>query len=410
MTVSHARRLFGRSRFYQDDPLIPNWDAIVMLYEFREGKAAAGSINNILFDSKDPPLIGTDVIENGVFHGTYSAGVAPNWAVDAGVVPSEGVGIGGEKAQRVTNLNGVSQALKQTGRTLVAGDIYEITFSVKKEGGSGNFQVQVDGMNAMSSNTYDVADGDLSSSGFVDYHFYAVASGTSTDIFITADDTSLDFTIKDFHVKPVEGGNHLVMDFDLYDKTNRSVNSYDFQGVDEFFYIENVRVSGVDIGSNPFSAISMIKPKTTSGSGSMFAQHSSADRAFDFRLGVSGDVRLIVSANGSAIQNIDGSTNISTPASQFLCAGVGYDTPNGLGNIFINGQEDTTGYSTGPPLTVTSIWDSSERVTLGCKYGGGIPNGFFDGEIGKLAFYNGVQLNALQQNIIFNRFRGEYGI
>lgn len=412
MPYPHIYNGLAAIRWSELERPIPNFKATVIQYSLNEGQSAnLASMNNIVFDSRTPADFGPNLVTNGDFDGTYVAGVAPDWSVDAGVTASEGVSPLGAQIQIVTNMNGVSQGLQGTGLTgLTVGGIYVVDLQVVRRSGTGNLQIQFNGFNGMAG-TYDISSANLAASTVTEIKFYLVANSTTSTITITADTTALDMEIYSCSLKNITGGNHLVMDFNLYDRANRDSNTYDFNGVDQYFYIEDSRHKALDI-SGKFSMAFILKADSIAG-GHMIGKWKNLDYAYLAQIaGAQGFLRTYVSANGSTIQNFRGSTGTGTmPHTSYHFMGTSYDTPNGLGRMNTDGVEDTVVYSTGPPLTITSLSNNSYRFAMGCSFDlSNVPSNFYNGKLGKVIVWSGVYLTQKQLIQAFNLLRTEYGI
>lgn len=403
LTNRPYRRTYGLS--------VPDYDSLVFEYKFDEGQATAGSMNNIIFDNRTPAIFGADTVTNPNFTGTYVAGVAPNWSVDAGVTATETTTSLGLPAQRVTNMNGVSQGLQGTSLTLVTGDIYVMSFTIALLAGTGNIQIQLAGLNGMTG-TYDIASTVFPDTNDISFFFYGVAKATSSTLTITADAVGIDLRVSQFSVKAVGGGNHMVMDHNLYDESSRTNNSYDLNGTDQYFYIEDVRQSGLDFGSEPISIACISQAGTGSANTDLIAKNKNGTVSYSFRREAS-FVRLYVSSNGTTFQNFRSAVS-SLPAlspTSFEYIAISYDTPNGLAKANYNGTDLAITYSTGPPLTVTTFFDSTYRATIGASFNAlDVPANFHDGKVGRMLVWKGVSLTAQQHETVFNILRATYGI
>lgn len=413
MPYSSVYRGVGLQTTEVNPPGIPEYDSVVIQYDFNEGQSTnAGSMNNIVFEKKTPAVIGSEEVTNHNFTGTYSSGVAPDWSVDVGVSASEDSNALGEQTQRVTNMNGVSQGLQGTSLTLTAGNIYVVGIEIVKNSGAGNLQIQLDGMNGMTG-TYDIANADLNAN-YTAYKFYVVASANSSSVTITADNTALDVSIDKFSVRDVGGGNHMVMDHNLYDRSSRDSVSYDLNGVDQYFYIEDARQTNLDFGSDQFTIACVAQAGANANGTDLIAKNKNGDAAFSLRR-ESSFLRQFVNDTGGvgAFENYR-SPNPSLPALpasnyEFLCSG--YDTPNGLARMNINGSDQTLTYSVGPPLTVTSLHDTSYRASIGASFDGlNNATSFFDGRIGKMIIWKSAFLTETQMIYVFSILRQAYGI
>jgi hypothetical protein len=409
MSISVDRVITNRPYLRKHDIAIPEYNSIVTEFRVKEGKSGfQGSMNNILFDSKEVAVLGATLTTNDEFAGTYSSGVAPDWTVDGGVTATETTNLAGTApAQRVTNMNGVSQGLQGTGLTgLTVGNIYVVNIIAERVSGTGNMQIQLDGFGGMSG-TYDANNSVFPTSITNNIRFYLVAESTTSTVTLTADDTGLVFDVELFTVQEVEGGDHMVMPFDLYDESNRGEDYYDLNGVDQYFYIHDDRQSGLSFGSDAFSIASIVYPDGYNAR--MFTKWDSANqRSVDWRIASAKDLRLFISEDGSTFTDfIDGDTVINTLSQYYFVA---CEFSAGVGSINLNGVNETVTYASGPPLTSDECFASTAPAAIGCIFSSGSPAQFMDGRIGKMIIWKGVSLSESQFNTVFNLLRGPYGI
>jgi len=410
MPYAHPYAAFGRQYRAQNNRNIPEYNAVVFEYKFEEGNATAGSMRNILFDSKNPASIGANLVTNEEFEGTYVAGVAPDWTVDAGVTANEEV-VGGLEgsSQQLTDCNGTAQGLHSATITVVAGKIYYFEIGVRKNAGAGNLQIQVTNMNGMATNTYDISNADMGAQT-TKFSFYLVANNTTSTITITASATTLDFTVVDVFLREIGGGNHMVMDFTLYDESARNAVSYDFNGVDHYFYIEDSRQSGLEIGNSQLS-FACIAKLDTAGPGHLFSKWKNTDFSYVWSFEGSRFFRQYVSTNGAATQDYRGTFTFAVPMASYIFAGTAYDTPNGLARMNINGVAETVAYSAGPPLTIVTLKNNAYRTAIGASFNATpVPANFVNGRVGKLVCWKGAYLTNSQFIQVYNILRTTYGI
>jgi hypothetical protein len=414
MPYPYTSRAYGMQHKPKRRVVVPSFDEVVIDYPFTEGQATNNiSMNNILFDSKNPAGFGSELVTNEIFTGTYVAGVAPDWSVDVGVVATESTNDIGGKAQRVSNMNGVGQGLQGTALSLTSGNIYVIEIDVKRISGTGNLQLQVDGMNGMTG-TYDIPSASIPTVGIINAKFYAVANSATSTVTITADDTSLEVDIDAFLVKEVTGGNHMVMDFDLYDQGSRSSNSYDFNGIDEFFYIEDSRQDGLDF-ADKFTFATVVKPGAITSAATVFSKRRRlpAGRSYTMHFinATLRTIRMITSSNGTLEQNYRHIQGLTFPETKFRYICGNFNA--GVGQFNVDDRNQNLSYSAGPPLAVTSAFDSATRVAIGASFGGLTPINaelFFLGEIGRMIVWKGAALSETERLQVFDLIRPSYGI
>lgn len=406
MFNSCYNRTYYHHHVLQDERNVPEYEAVVLQYDFDEGQAPAGSINNIILDSRTPLQQGTNAIPNPNFSGTYVSGVAPDWVADASVSASED-----SQKQQITNLSGTSQALHTSSAiTLVVGEVYQVVVNVTYNSGTGDLQIQLTGMNGVNSTLYEIDNATLVANGSGKYYFYCVANSTSSTVSITSADTSLDVTLEDFSVIQQLGGNPMVMDPDVYDKANRGINYYDLNGTDQYFYIADSRQTGLDFGSAPFTIASIVQPVNAQTRPFAKWQTNGNNISYDFRIGSSGDLRLVLSDTGiSATDTIDSVEGLSLPTTNFIYYSLAFNSGNAEGNL--NGSALTLNYSSGPPMTTTSVYDGAAPASIGCVFGAtSNPTGFMQGKVGKIIVWNGVALNQTQMVQVYNILRSGYGL
>jgi len=410
MSLSIDRILTGRPVPRSYAVTIPEYEAVVFEYKFDEGNAANNvSMNNIFFDNRTPATFGAELVTNSEFTGTYVGGVAPDWSVDAGVTASESTGELGQQVQRVTDMNGVSQGLQGTALTLTTGSIYVIDVDVKKISGTGSLQIQLDGMVGMTG-TYDVAGASIPTANPIHIKFYAVANSNTSSVTITADDTSLELDVYSVQAKEVGGGNHMVMDFDVYDEANRYINYYDFNGVDQYAYITDARQAGLDMGTSQTSYATIFQ-MDTAGPGHIFGKWKNGDFSYLFTFESPRFFRQYVSANGITVQNFRGSTVFTVPMTSFSFFGTSYDTPNGIGKMNINGVAESLIYSVGPPLTIINHKNNSFHTAISASFdGSNNPTNFVNGKLGYVLCWKGVALDQAQLTQVYSLLRSSYGI
>ncbi len=409
MPYPHPYRCFSRKTRLQDDRNIPAYSATQFIYYFEEGVDNSVSMNNILIDSRYMPVIGAEVVTNYDFEGTYVGGVAPSWTVDAGVTASESTDDAGGKAQRLTNMNGFAQAMRQTLAGLTVGQVYRIEFTPKYISGAGTLRLRATGF---SSTSFDVSNAKIPT-GFKAVYFYGVATAASFDIEITSDNTALTVDIAQVTVKAYGGqGNHLVMDHNLYSRSSRGVNYYDFDGATQYFYIKDTRATGLDMATKwSYLAIARWDASATGVLASKF-NPSGNQRGWQASRFQSGSRRLETywSSNGTATANTIGTTNVlpAPPWATYRCVGHSFDGTSLTPTSHYLNATLTTNASTNAG---TAIFNNTSDMRIGTHFDGvGNPTLYFNGRIGKMIIWSGVALTASQHRLAFNLLRSGYGI
>lgn len=406
MPYTHPSRAYTRQYRAENNRNLPEFDALVFYYPFTEGQVGAGSMNNIIFDRYSQVAYGAEEITNADFTGTYVGGVAPGWSADPGVTATEdtsepGLGSG----QRLVGCNGVAQGLRRGATdSITASGIFVVTFTYKKNGGAGNIQLQLTGMGGMTADTYDI----VPETGPKTNTFYIAATTTATTVaIITSDNPTLDFTVFDFSMKEITGGNPMVMDFNVYVDSQRNGHNYDFNGVDQFFYIPDARQTDLEVGSSPFTFAAIIK--ADAGNSTIFSKRRDGGNfEYDFKTIVSRALRLQFTDDGSTLESIASSGLVTLGVNTFVAAGVNLAT--GLGNMSINGVDQTITYSPAP-LTHTTVFGGNARAAIGCTFNAGnAPTNFFNGTIGECCLWKGAMLSDSQMLQAFNFLRTGHGI
>lgn len=399
-------QIMSRRPLYDNQRNLPEYGAIRFIYNFEEGVDSVPSMKNILFDSRTPATYSLTLQE--LFDGTYTAGVEADWTADAGVTATESSDDAGGSAQRVTNMNGFAQALRKTSAVAITtGNIYRIEFAIKKISGNGTFQVRVDGFSATS---FDVSDSDLPT-GFKPIYFYGRATAATTNIEITSDNATLSVDIAQFLIVEVSGGNHMVMDHNLYSRSGRGVNYYDFDGATQYFRIDDSRQTSLDMGTKwSCAAVVKMDANVTSVITSKW-NPTGAQRGWQsFRVAqnVNRKLQTFWSQNGSSVTSQDSANNVvpaATPWVSYACIGLSFD--NGTVTFYYNGVAVANGAKTG---TDTSIFNNTAPAIMGMVYdAAGNPSVFMNGKIGKQIIWNGAALNAAQHTQVLNAVRSGYG-
>ena len=161
----------------------------------------------------DDDNLGTELVTNGGFEGTYTAGVAASWSFSGGTgVPSEeGTDIhGGSKAQKLTipseAANNILSVATANAFTVTPGLIYKIVFWAKVTSGKIYFVGLSDGTNY--SYAFDSSTG-ITTNAWTQYTYYVPVqfSSASTKIIIGNRYSSAGtFLLDDLSVKQVVGG------------------------------------------------------------------------------------------------------------------------------------------------------------------------------------------------------------
>lgn len=415
MPFTHPLRAISKRYDKRRTRSLPAYDSVVAEYRFEEGLAPTGSMNNIFFDSKNPPVISsTNLVVNGDFSGTYTGGIAPNWTADVGVTASEDINESGGPAQRVTTMNGSAQALRRSASDpLVVGDIFKISVRVKRNAGAGNLQLRCDTINGMTGGaTYDIPNSAMPVGVWATFYFYGTAAFAGNDVIITANNTALDVTISNFAINEVEGGNHLVMDFNLYDEASRGVNFYDFNGADEFARLHNNRQVGLNISQDlSFVAICKLDVDQT---GVLFSKWNPQGNQRGWqapRVTSTGTFRRYEtywSHNGTALNtqaSLDNSAPATIPWSNWQS--IGMTKSNQTVQFYQNEASLANGASS---ITSGVIFSNTSSAIMGATLNtSGNPIVFFNGRIGKVVVWANTVLTRQQYLQAFSFLRSSYG-
>lgn len=405
MPYAHPYSGVGRHYRYQDERNLPEYNAIQFYYRFEEGIGENRFKDNIFFDATDPPTYGANLVTNPGFDGTYVGGVAPNWSIDVGVTATEDVDdYDSTPAQRLTNLNGFTQAFYQTGIPLTVGNIYYVQFGFRRISGNGNLQIKCDGLSATS---FDIANADLNLVGdpdaYVVGHFYGIASAASTQFELTSTDTSLVIEVTLVQINEVGGGNHMVMDHDLYSNADRGINYYDFDGSTDYAQIKESRQTNLDMGTK-WSTLAIMKADSNGLSASKWL-NTGNQRSWQAPR-VTGARRLLVnwSHNGATTSNVQTADNTvpAYPWPNYVCIGMSWDA----GTVtFYQNAVLVPNFSSS--ISGTTIFNSTASPNLGRDEAASI---YLNGRLGKQVLWNGVALTAYQHRQAFNILRTKYGI
>ena len=404
MTYAHPYRMIFKNTRVENNRSLPEFDALVFYYPFTEGQSGnPGSMNNVIFDLYSQYSFSDELITNSGFAAPYSSGVADGWSADVGTVASEDTS-GDRPGQRLSNCNGVAQGIRRASGDTVANDgIFIVTFTYKKNSGTGNIQLRLTNMGGMSTDTYDIAP----ETGPVTVSFYVSSASTSTVAIITSDDPTLDFTVYDFTLKEVLGGNPMIMDFNVYVDAQRTRNSYDLNGVSQFFYIPDSRQTGLEVSSSPFTFAAVIKPDA--GNSTIFSKRRDGGNfEYDFKIIVSRAIRLQLTDDGSTAEGIASSAVLSTGVA--VCIAAGVDLSLGAGRIAFNGVNQAIVAAPGP-FTHTSVFSGIARAAIGCTFNSGnAPTNFFNGVMSGCCLWKGALLSESQMAQAFNFLRIGNGI
>lgn len=389
--------------------IIPDYGFTQFQYRFAEGTESARALNNIFFDSKNPPSY--TGIANESFAGTYTAGVCNGWTADAGVTATESSS-GGLPVQRLTGLNGFAQAFRKTAAVtgLTAGRIYYLTISVKKiSGASGNVQIRWDGM-VNGSTAISATNANLDTGGFSPHYFYGIASGTTTNVEITSDDATLVIEIQNMIVQEIGGGNHMVMYHDLYDRAARGSNYYDFDGSTMYAIIKDSRQANLDMGTKWSCATIVQLDGPQTGVITTKWNPVGNQRGWQsFRFNTTNrSLEAYWSNTGGNINSQFSANNVipAQPWSGFKCVGMSFN--NGVVSFYVNGVLVANGASSG---VGTTVYDNTSDAFMGMvPNSAGNPASHFEGKLGKQVIWNGSALTAAQHAQVFNILRHGYAI
>src|SRR3990167_139492 len=411
MSQTFHRQIFGQMhKEYANEQaaIIPDYGFTQFQYLFREGTESTRSLNNIFFDSKSPPTYASTFSGN---FATYTGGVADGWTADVGVTATESSS-GGIPTQRLTGLNGFSQAFRLTSAVtgLTNGYIYYFSVGVKKiSGASGNVQIRWDGI-VSGTTTLTVTNANLDTGNFSPHYFYAIMDGTTTNIEVTSDDPTLVIEINNCMMQEVGGGNHMVMPHDLYSRASRGSNYYDFDGTSMYALITEERQSNLDL-QNKWSCACIVrldgaqngvvtaKWLPTGGQrGWQSFRFSTANRRLEaYWSSTGGNVNSQFSAN---------TIYDAQPWSGFKCIGMSFD--NGTVTFYVNGKLQANGASSG---TGTTIFNNTSDAFMGMvPQADGSPGAFYEGPLGKQIIWSGSALTAAQHSQVFAILRHGYTI
>lgn len=389
---------------------LPDYGAVRFIYNFEEGADNNVSMNNILFDSRTPATYGSELVTNGTFEGTYVGGVAPSWTAAGGVTATESSDASEGKVQRLTGLNGFAQDLAASSAiTITSGSVYKVSMRLKKvSGSSGAFQIKFDGL---SSTAYSIANGDIPLD-FKDAYFYGVAQSASTNIEITSDDPTLVIEVALISLVEVSGGNHLVMDHNLYSRAGRGVNYYDFDGATQYFYIKDSRQSGLDIAGNwSYAAIGRVDAAATMVPMSKF-NPIGAQRAYQGLRFNNGSRRYETYwTNGGGVNSALGANNAlpAAPWARYYFMSMSFTAAAASPLAFyLDGVSSAVASSPAG----TAIMNASCDFRIGAHFDNatGAPTLLWNGRLGKMVIWNGTALTASQHLQVFNILRTGYGI
>ena len=408
----NRQALGGMKNNYTTEELanIPEYDSIQFLYLFNEGTEADIEMHNIVFDRKTPATYGASVATNSELDGTYVAGVAPDWSIDAGVTATETTDdINATPAQLLSNLNGAGQAFRQTGITITDGQIYIVEAGLRCNSGAGNVAISFDGMKDTA--TYSVSTANLAPvTGYSVIKFFVVANGASTIFQLTADSVGIELEVSQMSLKPVGGGNHMVMNHSLYDRSERGDNYYDFNGTDHYFAIDEARQSNLDL-QNKWSCVTILRVDGAQN-GSLTSKWNAVgnQRGWQAFRVLTANRRLETywsSTGTNAISQVSANNTIPAhPWASYACIGTSFN--EGVVTFVLNGVLLTNGSSVG---TGTTIYDNTTDVLMGAAYN---PTGdlaaFFEGRLGKQIIWSGAALTLAQHKHVFNILRSAYGI